>query len=172
LLLWISSFFFLFFPSANFFDICNNILITVHFIYLVKEKITHIRISVGKADVPYRSLKKMWSVRFWAFSIKVSRGKKKKKKRRYSQQQQKTMFWDFPCWLDWRYFLKCMLLQDVTFSCVYDFKIMFLRFLFYTWDYRICPSMKFVDKPSNILHRNFLGEHKIGIAAILGSWSM
>ena len=49
-----------------------------------------------------------------------------------------------------------MLLQDVTFSCVYDFKIMFLRFLFYTWDYRICPSMKFVDKPSNILHRNFL----------------
>ena len=49
-----------------------------------------------------------------------------------------------------------MLLQDVTFSCVYDFKIMFLRSLFYTWDYRICPSMKFVDKPSNILHRNFL----------------
>lgn len=49
-----------------------------------------------------------------------------------------------------------MLLQDVTFSCVYDYKIMFLRFLFYTWDYRICPSMKFVDKPSNILHRNFL----------------
>ena len=33
---------------------------------------------------------------------------------------------------------------------------LFLRFLFYTWDYRICPSMKFVDKPSNILHRNFL----------------
>jgi len=47
-----------------------------------------------------------------------------------------------------------MLLQNVTFSCFYDFKIMFLRFLFYTWDYRICPSMKFVDKPSNIFHRS------------------